>query len=261
MTVGAAAGSPSHQIGQRRDSIRRARYIRARRWPLTLGGLARYRGAQSTPQGLQRLFHRHTGTNFSAYVARLRIGQACALLSGSERPIAHIAGDVGYDSLANFNRQFKALKAMTPRLLRRPLAVPAGMTPGAAPPRRTPRGAIIWRVASGPLLIGLVLLASALHRAPSWLGLYYVVLGVTSAGVYWYDKHAAVTGGWRVRETRLHGLDLIGGVVGGLFAQVALRHKTAKPEFGFVSAVIAILHTAVAGALACGVMYWPAILA
>jgi AraC-like DNA-binding protein len=27
-------------------------------------------------------------------------------LTGSERPITHIAGAVGYNSLANFNRQF-----------------------------------------------------------------------------------------------------------------------------------------------------------
>lgn len=46
---------------------------------------------------------------------RLRIGEACALLSGTDRPIAHIAGEVGYVSLANFNRQFKALKLRTPR--------------------------------------------------------------------------------------------------------------------------------------------------
>ena len=46
------------------------------------------------------------------------IGEACALLSGTARPIAHIAGDVGYDSLANFNRQFKAAKGMTPRAYR-----------------------------------------------------------------------------------------------------------------------------------------------
>ena len=48
-------------------------------------------------------------------VAALRIGEACALLSGTARPIAHIDSDIGYESLANFNRQFKALKGMTPR--------------------------------------------------------------------------------------------------------------------------------------------------
>jgi AraC-like DNA-binding protein len=71
--------------------------------------------AALSPSGLQRLIRRHTGTTISLYVMRLRIGQACALLSGTERPVAHIAADVGYDSLANFNRQFKALKAITPR--------------------------------------------------------------------------------------------------------------------------------------------------
>jgi transcriptional regulator GlxA family with amidase domain len=49
------------------------------------------------------------------YLVRLRIGQACALLSSTEKSIAHIAEAVGYASLANFNRQFKAQNALTPR--------------------------------------------------------------------------------------------------------------------------------------------------
>lgn len=65
--------------------------------------------------GLHRLFRRHTQQTITGYVTALRIGEACALLSGTARPIAHIATDVGYDSLANFNRQFRALKGMTPR--------------------------------------------------------------------------------------------------------------------------------------------------
>lgn len=68
--------------------------------------------------GLHRLFRRHTGQTITGYVTALRIGEACALLSGTSRPVAHVASDVGYESLANFNRQFKALKAMTPRAYR-----------------------------------------------------------------------------------------------------------------------------------------------
>jgi AraC-like DNA-binding protein len=41
------------------------------------------------------------------------------LLVNSQRPIAHIADDVGYANLANFNRQFRALKGLTPREFRR----------------------------------------------------------------------------------------------------------------------------------------------
>ncbi|HEV7306957.1 AraC family transcriptional regulator [Ensifer sp.] len=68
--------------------------------------------------GLHRLFLRHLDMPVSEYLMRLRIGEACALLSGSRRSIAHIADAVGYRSLANFNRQFKAVKRMTPRQFR-----------------------------------------------------------------------------------------------------------------------------------------------
>jgi AraC-like DNA-binding protein len=75
--------------------------------------------AALSPSGLHRLFRRHTRQTVSEYVMRLRIGEACALLSGTSRPIAHVANEVGYNTLANFNRQFRALKGMAPRHYRR----------------------------------------------------------------------------------------------------------------------------------------------
>lgn len=85
--------------------------------PLSIGALADI--AALSPSGLHRMFVRHVRSPVSTYVSRLRIGEACALLSATSRPIANIAADVGYNSLANFNRQFKALKQMTPRAWRR----------------------------------------------------------------------------------------------------------------------------------------------
>jgi len=70
--------------------------------------------AALSPSGLHRTFLRHTRQTVSQYLIRLRIGRACALLSSTSQPIGQIAGLVGYDSLANFNRQFKALKGTTP---------------------------------------------------------------------------------------------------------------------------------------------------
>jgi AraC-like DNA-binding protein len=61
------------------------------------------------------MFRRHTGTTVSDYLIRMRIGDACARLSSTSQPVAHIADAVGYASLANFNRQFRAEKGMTPR--------------------------------------------------------------------------------------------------------------------------------------------------
>ena len=71
--------------------------------------------AALSPSGFHRLFRRHTRLTVSDYVAELRIGQACALLVNWQQPIAHVADEVGYANLANFNRQFRALKHVTPR--------------------------------------------------------------------------------------------------------------------------------------------------
>jgi AraC-like DNA-binding protein len=75
--------------------------------------------AALSQSGFHRLFRRHTRLTVSDYVTELRIGQACALLVNGPQPIAHIADEVGYANLANFNRQFRALKKMTPREFRR----------------------------------------------------------------------------------------------------------------------------------------------
>ena len=81
--------------------------------PVTMTQLADI--AALSPSGLHRTFLRHTRQTVSQYLIRLRIGRACALLSSGTTPIGQIAGEVGYDSLANFNRQFKAMKGTTPR--------------------------------------------------------------------------------------------------------------------------------------------------
>lgn len=69
--------------------------------------------------GLHRLFRKHTQTTISDYLIRLRIADACARLSGTDQPIQFIAGEVGYGSLANFNRHFLRLRGMTPREYRK----------------------------------------------------------------------------------------------------------------------------------------------
>lgn len=87
---------------------------------ISIGDLADV--AALSASGFHRLFRRHTQLTVSDYVAQLRVGQACALLVNSERPIAHVADEVGYANLANFNRQFRALKGMTPREFRKSFA-------------------------------------------------------------------------------------------------------------------------------------------
>lgn len=69
--------------------------------------------------GLHRLFKRHTRQTVGEYITQLRIGKACSLLVSTEKPISCIADEVGYSNLSHFNRQFLAIKEMTPREFRR----------------------------------------------------------------------------------------------------------------------------------------------
>jgi AraC-like DNA-binding protein len=71
--------------------------------------------AALSESGLHRMFQKHVRMNVSDYVTRIRVGDACARLAGTDQPIAYIAEAVGYGTLANFNRQFKRLTSLTPR--------------------------------------------------------------------------------------------------------------------------------------------------
>jgi AraC-like DNA-binding protein len=51
---------------------------------------------------------------FVEYLTSVRIGHACKLLSDSDETIVQVAYECGFNNLANFNRQFKKYKTMTP---------------------------------------------------------------------------------------------------------------------------------------------------
>ncbi len=114
-----ASTAPGERAGTGRERIDRVltHLHKGYAAPVSLPDLAAV--AALSPSGLHRLFRRHAGMPVSEYMTRPRIGDACARLSGSDQPIAQVAEAVGYASLANFNRQFRSLKAMTPREYRR----------------------------------------------------------------------------------------------------------------------------------------------
>ena len=74
--------------------------------------------AALSKSSLHRLFKLQTRMTITEYVAKLRIGNACALLLNTQRPISLIADDVGFQNLAHFNREFKSWKQQTPRQFR-----------------------------------------------------------------------------------------------------------------------------------------------
>jgi len=64
-------------------------------------------------------FKEHYRVTFVEYVNSMRIGHACKLLSDKKRNVAEIAYSCGFKNLANFNRQFKKFKDMTPSEFRK----------------------------------------------------------------------------------------------------------------------------------------------
>ncbi|MDB4293119.1 AraC family transcriptional regulator [Maribacter sp.] len=62
-----------------------------------------------------RFFKRHTNKTFFEFLIELRIAHACQLLAkDDEGSIAEIAEMSGFNSISNFNRTFKKLKAVSP---------------------------------------------------------------------------------------------------------------------------------------------------
>lgn len=64
-------------------------------------------------------FKENYRVTFVEYLNTLRIGYACKKLSEKDQNIVDVAYECGFNSLANFNRQFKKYKQMTPTEYRR----------------------------------------------------------------------------------------------------------------------------------------------
>lgn len=67
-----------------------------------------------TPPAFSRFFRRATGQTFVGFVNILRINEVCRTMTDSNECITNIAMNCGYNNIANFNRQFLALKGMNP---------------------------------------------------------------------------------------------------------------------------------------------------
>ena len=79
--------------------------------------LARLSGLSTS--AFSRRFRKHTGQNFVHYVNRLRVDLACQLLIQDRLSVTAICYETGFNNVSNFNRQFLALRAMSPSSYRR----------------------------------------------------------------------------------------------------------------------------------------------
>lgn len=68
-------------------------------------------------------FKQHHKATFVEYLNTVRVGHASKLLSETDLNVVEVAYQSGYNTLANFNRQFKKIKKMSPSEYRKTLNV------------------------------------------------------------------------------------------------------------------------------------------
>lgn len=88
--------------------------------------------------------------------------------------------------------------------------------------------AIQWAVVA---IFGALFALSSVSRLSFIVPFAVLVMSLVTYAVYNYDKARAQANHWRVPESTLHLLALMGGWPGAFLAQHQLRHKLRKPGF------------------------------
>jgi AraC-like DNA-binding protein len=70
--------------------------------------------ANMAPSSFSRYFKTHANKTFSEFLTGIRIGYSCKLLIEKKMNITQACYDSGFNTLSNFNRQFKAFTQHTP---------------------------------------------------------------------------------------------------------------------------------------------------
>ncbi len=70
--------------------------------------------ANMTPTSFSRYFKTHANKTFSEFLMEIRIGYSCKLLIEKKMNISQACYESGFNTLSNFNRQFKAVTHYSP---------------------------------------------------------------------------------------------------------------------------------------------------
>ena len=124
--------------------------------------------------------------------------------------------------------------------------------PASSSPRqgKAPSPATGASLAYGLMAAWAVLLAWGvwMQRLPLWSLAALAAVNVLTLWMYAADKNAARAGRWRIPESNLHLLSLLGGWPAAWLAQQNMRHKSSKKEFRTVYWLTIVLH--------CGALAW-----
>lgn len=115
--IGSPGFAPEIQVADRERMGTISAFIEERiAEPLYLKQVARHAGMSEV--SLSRYFRSRTGKTFPAYLNELRVARVCRLLVETDATVTEIALSCGFDSMANFDRQFSRLHGCPPTTYR-----------------------------------------------------------------------------------------------------------------------------------------------
>ena len=77
--------------------------------------------------------------------------------------------------------------------------------------------------------------------------IYLVIINVVTFLMYGIDKWKARNSKWRIRETALLGLAVLGGSIGAWIGMIVWHHKTRHKKFRYGVPAIIIIQLAIIG--------------
>ena len=84
---------------------------------LSLGTIAA--ACKLSEDHLSHIFSKQTGHPLVRYIRAVRVGHAMFLLSETKQDITEICFEVGFQSISQFNRAFRAMRGMSPTQFRK----------------------------------------------------------------------------------------------------------------------------------------------
>jgi len=117
MRIASPGFSPEVEIADAARIGKITEYIQKHLYePLYLNDVAKHMGM--TEVSFSRYFRSRTGKTFPAYLNELRIAKICRLLIETDATVTEIAINCGFDSIANFEKQFRRLHGCSPTMYR-----------------------------------------------------------------------------------------------------------------------------------------------
>ena len=70
--------------------------------------------------------------------------------------------------------------------------------------------------------------------------IYLIIINIIAFVLFFMDKQKAKKDKWRIKESTLHIVGFMGGIIGSIAAMILFHHKTKKPKFVIIT-IIALL--------------------